>query len=204
LNTSEHSIIDFSDSFDESPVDLGFVYEDKLITLPVNKIYFLQDTISSYFHDGTSIHSKKPKEITILEVLYDQGDKKLFSINNRSLYVLKKNKVHKIACKIKLKKNNLSIYERHNVNSNGTKIEIVPNLEFYKNELLTINKVSQTGITSDEWFKHKINFSKNNILSDEIKTFDEHTEKTFIGKKRQRSLLDMFEILKKSPPPLNK
>jgi hypothetical protein len=87
--------IDFSQEFDLSINNL-LIKENQIISLPVNKIYFLQEYISSTFHDGSSIFTKNAKDIDHLEILYDEDENKFYSINNRSLYVLKSNKVKNI------------------------------------------------------------------------------------------------------------
>ncbi len=63
--------------------------------IDVSNIFFLQDKISSYFHDGTHIDDKDPDEIESIEVLYDEEKRKYWAINNRSLYVLKMRNIEK-------------------------------------------------------------------------------------------------------------
>jgi hypothetical protein len=189
--------VDFSDSFNKSPLDDKLFKENITLILPVNKIYFLQEKISSYFHDGSSIHKKDPSEVTQLEVLYSREEKKLYSINNRSLYVLKKNNAKNVVCLIRLKENHETLYLRRNINCEGTRITIINNFETFQEELRTINQRSLNNFNNEEWLEHKLNFKKQNKIMIDTVNFDDDTEK-YINKKRKRDsnyLEDLFKLI---------
>jgi hypothetical protein len=198
--------IDFTQNFDLSPNKL-LITENQIKILPVNQIYFLQETISPVFHDGSSIFTKDPKEITQIEILFDEDENKFYSINNRSLYVLKANKVEKILCKMRLKSNHHSLYDRKSLNIDGKKIKILNQSEYIKNPCLSdtneeLNYQIQNNIASTRILKHNLKMNCGLFLE----TFNNHETETndhiFLrGKKRNRDNLEELskieEILKK-------
>jgi len=80
--------------------------------LPVSQIYFLQEYISSYFHDSTHIDKKDPLSIKSIDIYYDKEENKYLSKNNRSLYVLKKHNIPEIRVKVLFKNSNLAEFEK--------------------------------------------------------------------------------------------
>ena len=102
----------------------------KIKTLQVDQIRFLQEKISSFFHDGSSVSTKHPVEIKQLEVIYDNEEEKYWSVNNRSLYVLKKHKIQFIRCLVWLKSWKIELFnERYSTLSGGQSIKIKLNRE---------------------------------------------------------------------------
>jgi hypothetical protein len=196
LKNANRNTIDFSGSFNKSPLDKLLFKENMKVVLPVNKIYFLQEQISSFFNDGSSIHKKDPSEITHLEVLYNIEENKLYSINNRSLYVLKKNKIEMISCVIRLRENHESIYLRRNVNCDGTRITIIYNFEIFLDEFRSLDQRNSTNFNYEDFLKHKINFKKQNkTMIDEVKFDDEYDSNQYLTKKRKRNDNEIEDLL---------